>query len=72
MPKPVSWRELVTRLRALGFTGPEWGGKHPFMIKGTLKLRIPNDHGEDVRAPLLKELLRQAGISNEAWNDSNK
>lgn len=67
MPKPVSWRELVRRLRTLGFTGPEWGGKHPFMIKGALKLRIPNDHGVDIRPALLKEIFRQADISNDEW-----
>lgn len=67
MPKPVSWRELVRRLRELGFTGPEWGGKHPFMAKGQLKLRIPNDHKDDVGPALLKEILRQAGIDAHDW-----
>ncbi len=37
MPKsklsPVSWTELVKRLRKLGFDGPYQGGKHPYMIK---------------------------------------
>lgn len=70
MPKPVSWRELVRRLRILGFTGPEWGGKHPFMIKGILKLRIPNDHGEDISSALLAEILRQAGIGNDEWESA--
>ncbi len=68
MPKPVSWHELVRRLRVLGFSGPESGGKHPFMVKGTLRLRIPNDHREDIRAPLLAEILRQAGVDNDSWN----
>lgn len=70
MPKPVSWRELVRRFHALGFTGPEWGGRHPFMVKGALKLRIPNDHGSDIGVSLLSEILRQAGISSEDWNQS--
>lgn len=69
MPKPVSWREMIRRLRKLGFTGPEWGKKHPFMVKGSLRLRIPNDHGEDVRTPLLAEILRQAEIDMRTWED---
>lgn len=28
---PVSWRELVERLRELGFEGPYAGGLHPQM-----------------------------------------
>lgn len=39
------------------------------MIKEKLKLRIPNPHGSgDISYSLLKEILRQAGISNEEWN----
>lgn len=67
MPKPVSWRELIRRLRELGFIGPVWGGKHPFMIKEAFKLRIPNDHSEDIRPALLKEILRQAKIETNDW-----
>jgi hypothetical protein len=52
----------------LGWTGPFYGGKHPFMIKGTHKQRIPNPHGGDVRLPLLREILRQAGITDDEWN----
>lgn len=69
MPSPVSLRELVRRLRACGFQGPDWGGKHPFMMKDSLKLRIPNDHGVDIRASLLAEILRQAQISSQEWED---
>ncbi|MEK7116074.1 MAG: type II toxin-antitoxin system HicA family toxin [Patescibacteria group bacterium] len=70
MPKPVSWRELIRRLRFLGFMGPEWGKKHPFMVKGTLRLCIPNDHGEDIRAHLLAEILRQAEIDSNTWDEA--
>ena len=68
MLKPVAWRELVRRLRAFGFTGPDWGTKHPFMVRGSLKLHIPRDHGSDIGAPLLSEILRQAGIRRDEWN----
>ena len=29
---PVSWRELVKRLRQLGFEAPFQGGQHPYMV----------------------------------------
>ena len=68
MPSPVSWRELVRRLRDFGFSGPLWGAKHPFMVRGSLKLHIPRDHSRDIGAPLLSEILRQAGIRRDEWN----
>jgi len=38
------------------------------MIKGTQKIRIPNPHGSgDVHISLVKEILRQAGITNDEW-----
>lgn len=67
MPKPVSRNELIRRLRILGFEGPIAGAKHSFMAKGDLKLRIPNPHAGDIGAPLLGEILRQAGISPKEW-----
>lgn len=39
-----------------------------FMIKGNLKLRIPNPHHGDISKSLLSEILRQAGISASEWN----
>ncbi len=38
---PVTWQELVHRLRKLGFEGPYQGGKHPYMVRGNLVLTIP-------------------------------
>lgn len=67
MSRPISRLELVRRLRRLGFEGPFSGGKHSFMRKGDLKLRIPNPHGEDVGVALLKEILKQACITDEQW-----
>ena len=64
---PVSWRELVQRLRDLGFEGPYAGGRHPQMRRGQLTLIIPNPHEGDVGVGLLSRLLRQAGISRDEW-----
>lgn len=69
MPKltPVSWRELIIRLRLLGFTGPYEGGKHPYMVKGETVLTIPNPHRREIGVDLLNRLLRQAKVSREEW-----
>ena len=42
---PVSRRELVRRLKVLGFEGPFPGGKHQWMRRGGLRLTIPNPQG---------------------------
>ena len=68
MLKSISWRELVRKLRRLGFDGPYAGGRHLFMVRGALKLRIPNPHRQDISKHLLAEILRQAGISVHEWN----
>ena len=66
---PIDRRKLIQRLRKFGFTGPLSGGRHQFMIKGQLKVRIPNPHrGGDITDSLLKEILRQAEISTENWS----
>jgi hypothetical protein len=39
---PVARRDLIRALRQAGFDGPYSGGKHPFMIKGDLTLRLSN------------------------------
>jgi YcfA-like protein. len=67
--KPINRRELIRCLRSFGFEGPFSGGRHSFMRKGQLKLRIPNPHEGDISVPLLKEILRQAGITEENWGN---
>jgi predicted RNA binding protein YcfA (HicA-like mRNA interferase family) len=68
MVGPLSRKEIIRKFRSLGYSGPFSGGKHQFMAKGARKIRIPNPHGEDVGVSLLKEILRQAGISAEDWD----
>ena len=69
MLKPLSRKELVRKFRALGFSGPFSGGRHQFMIKGSHKIRIPNPHSSEIDVSLLKEILRQAGISSTEWEE---
>ena len=65
--KPISWRELVKRLKRFGFEGPYQSGKHPYMIKGNLTLTIPNRHSKDISTDLLLRILRQAEIDKKDW-----
>ena len=65
---PVSWNELVRRLHALGFEGPYSGrGPHPIMLRGTVRLVIPNPHRGDISVDLIKKILRQGEIDREDW-----
>ena len=64
---PVKRKELVGYFKQLGFEGPYSGGKHQFMSKGEITFRVPNPHQSDIGKELLVRILRQAGISKEAW-----
>lgn len=70
MVRALSRRQLIAQLRDLGFSGPFPGAKHEFMLKGRLTLRIPNPHGSDIGAPLLRRMLREAGISADEWEEA--
>jgi predicted RNA binding protein YcfA (HicA-like mRNA interferase family) len=67
---PVSRRELIERLKTLGFEGPYTGGRHEFMLKGDRRLILPNPHRADISVDLLVRLLRQAGITRKEWQSS--
>lgn len=67
MPKSISWKKFTQKLRLFGFDGPFVGGRHLFMVKGELKLHIPNPHRGDISKHLLAEILRQAQIPVKDW-----
>jgi predicted RNA binding protein YcfA (HicA-like mRNA interferase family) len=69
MPKlgPISLRVFISRMRKLDWSGPYQEGKHPYMIKGSITLAIPNPHDGDISQDLLMRLLRQAGIARTEW-----
>ena len=69
MVEALSRKDLIRKFRALGYAGPFSGGKHQFMIKGSQKIRITNPHVGDISASLIKEILRQANISSEEWDN---
>ena len=64
---PIKRKDLISYLRQLGFMGPYSGGKHQFMTKEDLRVRIPNLHGGDIGTNLLKRILEEAGIDRVEW-----
>jgi predicted RNA binding protein YcfA (HicA-like mRNA interferase family) len=64
---PVKRRDLVRFLMQAGFRGPYSGGRHQFMVRGTITLRVPNPHQGDISRELLSRLLKQAGITRREW-----
>lgn len=69
MPSNISWKKLIQNFKKLGFEGPYTGGRHPFMIKDSLKVHIPNKHKGDISAGLVNEILKQANIDKQEWNN---
>jgi len=64
---PISRDQLVASLRRLGFDGPYAGGKHQYMVRDSLRVRIPNPHQGDIGRELLAKILKQAGIARDDW-----
>lgn len=64
---PIKRRDLIRAMRAAGFAGPEPGGRHSFMRRGSRTVPIPNPHHNDIGRNLLAEILRVAGISRAEW-----
>ncbi len=64
---PISRRDLVRALRSFGFTGPLAGGNHEYMVRGNLRLALPNPHHGMISRDLVARMLRQAGITREEW-----
>ena len=70
---PISRRDLIRCLRRLGFQGPETGARHEIMIKGSLRLALPNPHGaQDIDDALLSRILRQAGVPREEFEQARR
>ena len=66
--KPISRKELIAKLKALGFEGPFRATKHQYMLQGRHKIFIPNPHkGKDIGILLLKKIIRQIGIKQRKF-----
>ena len=68
LPKQTPRKELLRKLRVLGWDGPYIGSKHPFMKKGTRKLKVPNPHDDPIYQELLSRILFQAQITDDEWD----
>ncbi|MEA3324372.1 MAG: type II toxin-antitoxin system HicA family toxin [Euryarchaeota archaeon] len=69
MPRigPIKRRDLIRYLKLLGFEGPYSGGKHQFMVKNNITLRLPNPHKGDIGRAFLIRILNQAKIDRNTW-----
>ncbi len=66
---PIKRDRLLFYLRRLGFQGPYRGAKHQFMEGRDVRVRLPNPHRGDISRALLTEILRQARITRDEWED---
>ncbi len=66
---PISRKNLIKYFKKAGFEGPFSGGKHQFMVKHQITIRIPNPHKGDISKSLLSRILRQAKISKQEWTN---
>lgn len=69
--KPISRRNLIRKLKNLGFAGPLPGGRHQYMKRENIRVIIPNVHSkEDIGVSLLRIILRQATIGEDDFNNA--
>ncbi len=61
----IKRKDLIRALKQAGFEGPFAGGKHEFLVKGNLRLTLPNPHSGEIGKDLLSKILKQASISRE-------
>ena len=54
---PVSRQDFVRKRRQLGFDGPFAGGRHEYLVRGQVRVRVPNPHEGDIGADLLTEFF---------------
>ena len=66
---PIKRKDLIRYLTELGFEGPYAGGKHQYMVRGEVKLALPNPHQRDISRDFLARILRQAGIDKNDWEE---
>ncbi len=64
---PVLWAELIPKSQVAGFTGPFWRGVQPFILRGTVTVRLPIPERAQVDRDLLSRILGHAGIRQNEW-----
>lgn len=63
MPRPITRKDLIKKLKLLGFDGPYSGTRHMKMCKGNFCIPIPNKHGDVITTISLGLILKEIGIS---------
>jgi predicted RNA binding protein YcfA (HicA-like mRNA interferase family) len=66
---PIKRKDLIKALKLAEFDGPHAGGKHEFLVKGELRLVIPNLHQGEISKELLARILGQANIKRSEWEN---
>ena len=69
MPKPLSRRDLIRKLKRAGLAGPFSGGKHNYMMHGKLKIFIPNPHGSEIGSKIIKRIIVDIGVSEKEFDE---
>ncbi len=64
---PIKRRDLIKRLKQLGFSDPRSGGSHEYIKRGRYRATRPNPHEGEISQALHLRILRQAGGSREEW-----
>jgi predicted RNA binding protein YcfA (HicA-like mRNA interferase family) len=64
---PIKRKDLIKAFKKAGFEGPFAGGKHEFLVRGELRLVLPNPHPSDISKDLLIRILKQANIKRADW-----
>jgi predicted RNA binding protein YcfA (HicA-like mRNA interferase family) len=66
---PEKPREVIRKLRELGFEGPFGGGRHVFMRhpETRVKISVPVHQGRDVPIGTLAAIIKQAGSTVDQW-----
>ena len=66
---PLKPREVFGKLRRLGFVGPIPGGRHSRMVHSQTGqiIPVPVHKGKDVGVGLIREIIREVGITREEW-----
>jgi predicted RNA binding protein YcfA (HicA-like mRNA interferase family) len=65
LPRDVSGVEAVKALRRLGFEVKKQEGSHIRMIKGSIRITVPNHN--PIHPKTLQSVIRQAGVSVETF-----
>ena len=65
--KVISRKELIRKLRELGFEGPKKTGAHLFMHKGSMYMRMPGTEQPEISVGLQQALLHQLEIDIPVW-----